>query len=90
MIRFNKYNVTNTETGENARVHYSIDLWSKNATVTIYDKDYGRALGRVFRDHPEMYVNETDSMTDYFEKGLVRISEDSPLFDAAIAAARRS
>ena len=85
MIRFNKYNVTNTETGEKARVYYAINDWDGPDVVTVYDKDYGRALGRVFRDYPEMYVNETDSMTDYFEKGLVRIRKGSPLFAAAAA-----
>ena len=50
--------------------------------MTLYAKDYGNALGRIFADG---YQNDTDLMTDYFDKGLVRIFPDQPHYAAALA-----
>lgn len=80
-IKFNRYNVTNgTDT---ARVTYHhATLTNGRECVTLYAKDYDRALGKIL---PDQYENNTDSMTDYFEHGRVRIYADSPLFAAAKA-----
>jgi len=79
MIKFNKYNVTNGTV--KARVHYSTDNRTDNKQcVTIYAKDYVRALGQIFIDE---YVNETDSITDYFDKGHVTLFLTHPLYKQA-------
>ena len=84
MIKFNKYNVTDTETKVKARVHYSVDnRIDGRKCVTIYAKDYDRKLGEIFAE----YRNETDTQTDYFDKGHVDLFEDPPLYDAARARA---
>jgi hypothetical protein len=81
MIKFQKFYVTNGT--DKARVYYShATLTNGKECVTLYAKDYDRALGRIFS---EGYENDTDIMTDYFEKGLVRIYADNPLFEAAKA-----
>ena len=81
MIKFNKFNVTNGT--DKARVHYSqYTRADGRKCVTIYAKDYDRALGRIFNDE---YVNETDLMTDYFEKGRVVLFADHALYAAAAA-----
>jgi hypothetical protein len=86
MIKFNQFNVQSTVTGEKAKVWYSLDnRFDGRNCVTIYSKDYNRALGRVFADVGG-YKNDTDTQTDYFDKGSVTIYEDSPLY--AIARAR--
>ena len=83
-IKFNKYNVTNGTT--KARVHYSrCTLIDGRECVTLYAKDYGDKLADVMGT--EFYQNDTDMMTDYFDKGRVRIYRDSPYFAAAAARA---
>jgi hypothetical protein len=83
VIKFNKFNVTNGT--EKAKVHYSLDNRNDGrACVTIYAKDYDRALGRVFDGE---YTNNTDTMTDYFDKGRVVLFADHPLYAAARARA---
>lgn len=82
MIKFNKYNVTNTETKAKARVWYSLDnRVDGRACVTIYHKDYSDALFQTMGS--EGYTNNTDSMVDYFDKGHVDLFEDHPLYAAA-------
>tara|TARA_R110000772_G_scaffold268728_2_gene398273 strand:+ start:9522 stop:9785 length:264 start_codon:yes stop_codon:yes gene_type:complete len=84
MIKFNKYNVTDTETKVKARVHYSVDnRIDGRKCVTIYAKDYDRKLGEIFAE----YRNETDTQTDYFDRVHVDLFEDHPLYDAARARA---
>jgi len=81
MVKFNKFNVKNTETKESARVHYSLDnRVDGRKCVTIYAKDYDRKLGKILQNE---YKNETDSMTDYFDKGNATLFEDSPLYAQA-------
>lgn len=53
--------------------------------VTLYAKDYSRALGKVF---PATYVNETESQSDYFDEGHVRIFPGDPLYAEALARCR--
>lgn len=78
-----KHYVTNGT--EKARVFYTLDnRVDGRKVVTIYDKDYGHALGRIFGDE---YENRTDTMTDYFDKGTVRLFENHPLYAAARARA---
>jgi len=89
MIKFNKYNVTDTETKVKARVHYNAgerfnDKKELVQAVTIYAKDYDRKLGEIFAAE---YKNETDSMTDYFDQGNVVLFADHPLYKKALARA---
>lgn len=81
-VKFNKHHVTNGTT--KARCWYSLDNRVDNRKcVTIYHKDYTNALGEVFADTTAEYVNNTDSMTDYFEKGRVVLFEGDALYAAA-------
>jgi hypothetical protein len=83
MIKFNKFNVTNGI--DKARVFYSkYTRADGQECVVLYSKDYDRALGRIFSDE---YVNNTDSMTDYFERGQVVLLSGHPLYAAAAARA---
>jgi len=85
-IIFNRHNVTNGR--DKARVTYSAFKMVSTGEdcVTIYAKDFqsGRALDQIFADG---YENHTDSQTDYFEKGRVRIRADHDLYPAAYACA---
>ncbi len=81
MIRFNRYHVTNGTT--KARVHYCLDnRIDGRKCVTMYAKDYTGALGRLLA---ESYSNNTDMMTDYFEKGKAVLFEGHPLYASARA-----
>lgn len=82
-IRFMRHYVTNGTT--KARVHYSAHtLLNGKPCVTLYAKGYddGSKLRAIL---PDGYENDTDIMTDYFEKGRARIHAGSPLYDAALA-----
>lgn len=80
MIKFNKHNVTDTETKIKARVLYSLDnRIDGRKCVTIYAKDYDRSLGKIFNE----YENDTDTMTDYFDEGRVVLFEDHILYAKA-------
>lgn len=86
-MKFNLHNIT--DGANKARVTYSTSpRIDGRAHVTIYAKDYDRALGVIFAGNG--YENNTDTMTDYFERGTVRIFADSPLYPAALAAAKRA
>lgn len=65
--------------GKRHRVHYSQGNYTKESglpqkTITIYAKDYG-ALPKQLKP-----VNESDLMTDYFEKDRARIKPNSKYF----------
>jgi hypothetical protein len=78
-MKFNKHHVTNGTT--KARIFYSLDnRIDGRKCVTLYAKDYDRALGALFAD---LYINETDSQTDYFDQGRVNLFEDHPFYAAA-------
>jgi hypothetical protein len=78
-IKFNKYNVTDGTT--KARVHYGLDNRTDGKScVTIREKDYEKNLRILF---PELYKNDTDMQTDYFEHGRVNLFEDHPLYKIA-------
>lgn len=70
-----------------ARVSYSFGklINDDRDCVTLYAKDYTDNLGTIFASD---YKNDTDMVTDYFDKGRVRIFSDSPLFAAAVARCR--
>jgi len=79
MIKFNKFCVTNGVI--KARVFYCLEnRRDGRKCVTLYAKDYNRSLGKIF---PDAYENNTDSMSDYFDEGLVRLFESHPLYQAA-------
>lgn len=78
-LKFNMHHITNGVL--KARVWYALDNRTDGQkVVTIYSKDYGNELGQLFSDE---YENRTDTMTDLFDKGTVRLFEDHPLYSAA-------
>lgn len=80
-IKFLKHCVTDGTT--RARVDYSNGvLIDGSKPVTLYARDYGHALGQIFAG---LYQNDSDLMTDYFDKGHVRIPVGHPLYAAALA-----
>ena len=84
MVKFNLYNVTDDQ-GHKARVFYSTCTPPKGKPyVTLYAKNYGESLAFLPRCE-----NDSDVMTDYFEKDRVRIYEGDELYAAALAAAER-
>lgn len=85
-IKFLKHCVTNGTV--KARVHYSLDNRAdKRECVTIYAKDYTGELGQIFQAGE--YHNDTDLMTDYFDKGRVVLFTTHPLYAAARARAQK-
>ena len=84
MVKFNKYHVA--ANGIKARVYYSLDNRADGRKcVTLYAKDYCESLAKVMGD--DVYKNETDIMTDYFEKGRATLFDTHPLYAAARARA---
>lgn len=89
-IRFQKHYVTDGQ--RKARVTYSEGhIFAKDdgfktlrECITLYAKGYadGDVLGELF---PATYFNDSDSMTDYSEKGLVRFFPGDALYAAAKA-----
>lgn len=79
-INFGRYAITMGKV--RASVFYSLDnRVDGRQCVTIYSRDYGHALCDIFgRD---VYKNDTDTMTDYFDKGRVVLFSDHPLYAAA-------
>ena len=78
-MKFMKHYVTDGTI--KARVWYSLDnRMDGRKCVTIYAKDYGHELGALL---PDTYENNTDLMTDYFDKGTVRLFENHPLYKDA-------
>ena len=78
-IKFNKHHVTDGKI--KARVWYGLDnRMDGRKCVTIYAKDYGHELGALL---PDTYENNSDLMTDYFDKGTVRLFENHQLYKDA-------
>ena len=78
MIKFNKFYVTDGTT--KARCRYSLDnRVDGRKCVTIYAKDYSDNLAAIFDE----YQNDTDSRTDYFERGRVQLFKNHPQYAAA-------
>jgi hypothetical protein len=85
MVKFNKFHVTNG--AAKARVFYSLDnRCDGRACVTLYARDYDRALGAIL---PDAYDNRTDYQSDYFDKGHVDLFADHPHYAAARARAEQ-
>lgn len=85
MVKFNRHNVSNGTT--KARATYSLDNRTDGrACVTIYAKGYSDDLGAILPD----VENNTDTMTDYFEKDRVRLFEGHPLYAQARARAQEN
>ncbi len=83
MIKFNRFFVTDGSI--KARVFYSLDnRCDGRKCVTLYAKDYSGNLGQILS---EAYKNDTDLMTDYFDKGRAVLFEGHPLYAAARARA---
>lgn len=84
MVKFQKHYVTNGTA--KARVTYSAFrmVTTGQECVTLYAKRHqdGDALFEILGDS---YENDTDSMTDYFEKGRARILAGTPLYEQALA-----
>lgn len=86
-ITFRKHFVKNATTGAKARVRYSKgSLISRPGVqcVTIYAKDHGEQLSKVFASGVQ---NDTELVSDYFETDRVRIFEDDALFPQVIGLA---
>jgi hypothetical protein len=85
-VRFNQHHVTNGT--HKARAWYNLDnRIDGRKVVTIYAKDYTNGLSGIF--DADAYENNTDIMTDYFDKGTVRLFESHPLYTTARAAVVR-
>ena len=85
MVRFMKYYVTDGK--HKAKVHYSDSrLIDGRTCVTLYAKEYTNDLHKIFDGG---YENRTDTMTDYFEKGRVRIFPDNKHYAAALSRCRK-
>lgn len=81
MIKFNKHNVTDTETKAKCRVYYDLDnRIDDRKCVTLYAKDYSGDLFAIF---PKDAENDSDLMIDYFEKDQVNLFEDHPEYAKA-------
>jgi hypothetical protein len=81
-IEFKKHFVKNTETKAKCRVHYShCTLINGRKAITLYAKSYSDKLYPVMGDAIE---NDTDMMTDYFEKDRFRIYEGDELYETAL------
>ena len=85
-ILFQMFGVKNADTGAKTRAHYSLDnRCDGRKCVTVYDRDYGHQLPKVFEGVKVEYRNETDMMTDYFDKGSVTIFEEHEIYAEARA-----
>jgi hypothetical protein len=87
-VRFMRHYVTNGVT--KARVHYfAHEAYGRNgelgAVVVLYAQDYRDSLYEMFGD---IYQNNTEIQSDYFEKGHVVLNAAHPLYPAALTAAK--
>jgi len=83
-IKFMKHYVTSGTA--KARVFYVASRVKSTgeACVTLIAKSFedGRILGQMFAS---LYENKTDTMTDYFDNGRVRIVVGTDLYESAKA-----
>lgn len=84
-IKIHKHFVKNVETGAKAKCWYSRGQLINDTRdcIIIYAKEYGQELSRVFGSSVEV-KNETDSMTDYFDKDKICIFAGEPLFNECL------
>jgi len=83
-IKLMRHCVINTATGAKVPVTYSHGKLINRPLdcVTIYAKSYSGDLSLVF---PASGKNNSDMMTDYYEKDSVSIFANHPLFAQALA-----
>ena len=85
-IKLRRYYCQNTDTGKKVRCWYSRgSLRTAPDAVTIYAKSHCDSLADVFP--PDRIKNETEILTDYFEKDRVHILPGDPLWNEACAMA---
>lgn len=65
-IKFMKHYV------QDGNLKVKVYYWKMGDYLMIAAKEYGYSLGRIFPDS----VNDTDVMTDYFDKSRVKIPKD--------------
>ena len=65
--------------GEYFPCHYSSSKCNINGNATIYIKSYKRLPDEAYKEL--QVVNESDTMTDYFERDRIRISPMSEHFN---------
>jgi len=84
MVRMMKHYVQDPSTGRKCRVYYSYSSATENTfgkeMITIRSKSLLDDLSKVFPNA----INNSDSMTDYFEKDRVRIFPEDKLWNTAI------
>jgi len=74
-----KHYIQNKETGKKCRVHYSLDNRTDGRKcITIYAKTYDEDMKGIIE-----YKNNSDLMSDYFEKDRAVLFEDHPLYSEA-------
>ncbi len=82
MIKFMKYYVTDGSV--KARVHYHTGTRIRDGRryIVLFAKSFddGRRLGEIL---PDVYENDTDIQTDYFDEGKAYLFEDHHLYQAA-------
>lgn len=80
-IRFMKHYVTDGV--HKAKVWYSHyrRTTDQRLCVVLYAKEYMNDLHKIFASG---YTNDTDTMTDYFDKGQVTLLDDHPLYAQAL------
>lgn len=84
-IKFQHHYVTNGTT--KVKVGYSLDNRAdQRKCVTIYSDSYGRGLSEMLKEFVRV-ENDTDSMTDYFDKDRATFYEGHPLYAALRARA---
>jgi hypothetical protein len=85
-VKFMKHYIQNTTTGKKCRVWYSLDNRAdKRKCVTIYAKGYLDEMAGIL----DNFENDTDTMTDYFDKDRAVIFEGDAHYAAARARAER-
>lgn len=78
MIKFNKYNIIDAETGLKVKVYYSEGLGADGLhRVWISEDGYGRDLFKIFKNA----FNDSDSMTDYFDHTRVTFFEGDEYYN---------
>lgn len=84
-VKFMKHYIQNATTGKKCRVWYSLDnRVDGRKCVTIYAKGYLDEMAGIIP-----FENNSDLMTDYFEKDRAVIFEGNELYAAARARAEQ-
>ena len=84
-VIFKNHYIQNPETGKKCKVWYSLNnRGGERNHVTIYAKTCLESMSGIID-----FRNDTDMMTDYFEKDRAVIFEDNELYADALAAAQK-